>query len=1017
MQQVGRYTLTATLGAGGFGTVYLATDPATGEPVAVKVLDWPDHDDRRAMFRQEVAALLSVASPHVVRVRDVLDQPGLAAIVTDYVEGASLRQVLDRQGPLTGPQALSVLSGALRGLAAVHAAGLVHADLKPENILLDRSGSSRLIDFGIAGPPRTLGGPDTWIGTPAYLAPEVVLGQHIDLRSDLYAAAATLFELLAGRPPYVGPNPVATALLHVQAPVPDLRAMRAGVHEHLAVLCAQDLAKDPVWRHQNTPAFLASLDIAATAAFGPDWATGTAIAAATSSVGALVGATVALLPHAGVGLLGAAPMAGPLAAGALGAAGFVGGGAAGGLAGGGFAGGGAAGGLAGGSAAGGLAGGGAAGGFAGGGAAGGAAGGLAGSGAAGGAVAGGAGAAGAGGAGTLGGAAAAGAGGSGVAGAGGGITAGAGGVKAAIAAAAAVATIGAGAATVVLLEDDEPAAPVRYEPAVVAAYTTQPADYTQPGEAFVVRDDGTPVQIKGISHNQQDPGESTGIHLASDRAGRSVVAVDGARIAAVSGADPTRQSTADCACVAVAPAPDGSFVAVTTDDTLARFSVDDGRITEEGVTPITGAPRPSGDGNRFYVEHLLAVTDDAAYLTLPGAKGEGVFFPVSLSRVDLDSGRASVLQDLGVTFFGDIATSESGRYVALDTAHDDGCAVSEIVVLDIEQTERSDRLVGRTLAGPDGLGDTGFPDSPVQSLSFDGEDLLAGARLGESCSESGAPARVFRSPVGALGTVDDRIAERNWEAEGPQLGIRWRATTHDDRLLATWASDEGSQLWLGDPEAGGAKIAAAVDEVIRIGPPGRLPEAADSPGTDEVDVNPWFADGTLKPGYQVEDAGSDYVIDCTYDTGSPVSRSAGTHSCGTTADYTYACWNDPASRRHMLCLSTPWDRTVQRVNVSNLRQDQPPYDGPSPYGIELADGSQCRFRLGGAWGATPPGTLATYGCDNGWILLRPDSGAEFEKRDDGSWWVLAYHESPGGPEDQEPAQRVEITTVYWMAAG
>lgn len=328
---IGRYPVTAVIGAGGFGTVYLGSDPTTGEPVAIKVLDWPDHDNRRELFRQEVAALLAVDHPNVVRVRDVIDVPGLAAIVTEYVEGASLRQVLAQHGPLDGPQALAVLTGALRGLAAVHAVGLVHADLKPENILLDRTGTSRLIDFGLTGPPRWLGGPDTWIGTPTYLAPEVVIGQHIDLRSDLYATAVILFELLTGRPPYVGSDPVMTTLLHVQAPIPDVRQVRADVHDQLAALCAQDLAKDPAARHQNTPAFLTSLDVAATAAYGPGWAESTAVVT-TAALSGLVGATLAVLGSAGTGLLGAAPIAGTLAlgtAGAAGAAGLAGGAGAG----------------------------------------------------------------------------------------------------------------------------------------------------------------------------------------------------------------------------------------------------------------------------------------------------------------------------------------------------------------------------------------------------------------------------------------------------------------------------------------------------------------------------------------------------------------------------------------------------------------------------------------------------------------------------------------------------------------
>ncbi|MFC7505037.1 serine/threonine-protein kinase, partial [Nocardioides sp. GCM10030258] len=344
MQQIGRYPVSRVIGSGGFGTVHLGVDPGSGEPVAIKVLDWPEQGWRRRMFRDEAAALRSVNHPNVVRIRDVIDTPDLAALVTDYVEGASLRRVLEEAGPLNGPQALSVLTGALQGLAAVHATGLVHADLKPENILLDTTGTSRLIDFGLTGPPRALSGPDTWIGTPAYLAPEVVLGQHIDQRSDLYATAVMLFELLCGRPPYVGPNPVMTALLHVQSPIPDLQRLYPGISDALAGLCTQDLAKDPTRRHQNSRAFLTSLNIAATQAYGAEWA------AAGAALGTLVASTLAALSGlsaapAALGLLGAAPAAAPLAAG-LAAAGAIGsGGVAAGLGGAG-AGGGVAGGAA-----------------------------------------------------------------------------------------------------------------------------------------------------------------------------------------------------------------------------------------------------------------------------------------------------------------------------------------------------------------------------------------------------------------------------------------------------------------------------------------------------------------------------------------------------------------------------------------------------------------------------------------------------------------------------------------------
>lgn len=319
MEQIGPYRIEGVLGAGGFGTVFLAADPVTGESVAVKVLDWPDDDWRRQMFRDEARALLAVQHPNVVRVRAIIDEPGLAAIVTDYVEGASLRAVLERDGQLTGPQALAVLEGALRGLAAVHAQGLVHADLKPDNILLDRAGSSRLIDFGLTSPARPLNGPDTWVGTPAYLAPEVVLGTHIDQRSDIYAAAVILFELLTGRQPYRGPTPTMTALLHVQSDIPDPRHVETSVSDLLASLTMRDLAKDPQLRHQRAPDFSAGLETAATETYGFEWRKVGAVAGAGSATGAVAALVAALLTTApaGAGLLGAPPLVAGGAASAL----------------------------------------------------------------------------------------------------------------------------------------------------------------------------------------------------------------------------------------------------------------------------------------------------------------------------------------------------------------------------------------------------------------------------------------------------------------------------------------------------------------------------------------------------------------------------------------------------------------------------------------------------------------------------------------------------------------------------
>jgi serine/threonine protein kinase len=169
--------VSAVLGSGSFGTVYVGRDPGTGLAVAVKVLDRDRRDDAvfMAALRAEADAMRRIDDPHCVKVLDVIDEPALAAIVTELIDGASLRAVLGRAGRLTGPQALDVMRGALRGLIAVHEAGLVHGDIKPDNILVDRRGVSRLIDFGLAREAGSaLRADGSLAGSPAYMSPEQI---------------------------------------------------------------------------------------------------------------------------------------------------------------------------------------------------------------------------------------------------------------------------------------------------------------------------------------------------------------------------------------------------------------------------------------------------------------------------------------------------------------------------------------------------------------------------------------------------------------------------------------------------------------------------------------------------------------------------------------------------------------------------------------------------------------------------------------------------------------------------
>jgi len=244
-----RYTITTVLGRGTCGTVYEGEGP--DGPVAVKLLreDLAADQTLIARFVQERTALTSLHHPNVVGVRDLVVDGTDLALVMDLVRGSDLRQLLENERVLRPQLAAVVVAGTAEGLAAAHERGIIHRDVKPENILLDHSGGAlvpRLADFGIArlvdGPRRTRA--TRIIGTPDYLAPEVIEGLQPGPAVDMYALGTVLFELLTGWTPFGGGHPGAVLRRHVTDKVPVL----PGVPGPLAALVASCLAKGPAAR-------------------------------------------------------------------------------------------------------------------------------------------------------------------------------------------------------------------------------------------------------------------------------------------------------------------------------------------------------------------------------------------------------------------------------------------------------------------------------------------------------------------------------------------------------------------------------------------------------------------------------------------------------------------------------------------------------------------------------------------------------------------------------------------------
>lgn len=282
-----RFRFSGVLGRGGSGTVYLVYDAVLGRDVALKILD-PDLAGSSSFLRRywaEVETMSRLHHPHVVEILDHGEEHGRAWLVTEYVEGASLRQVLERSDTLTAPQALGLLAGALDGLAFVHGSGVIHGDITPGNILVDRLGVSKLADFG-----ESLGPTGRGAGmTPAYASPEAAKGLALDARSDLYSLGVVLYECLAGHPPFNGQVPEVVLHRQVTSPPPPV----PGLPAPLADLVAHSLAKDPAQRPQSAGEFLARLEEAAAKSEGPRWRERAALvglgAVAGGEVGALAG--------------------------------------------------------------------------------------------------------------------------------------------------------------------------------------------------------------------------------------------------------------------------------------------------------------------------------------------------------------------------------------------------------------------------------------------------------------------------------------------------------------------------------------------------------------------------------------------------------------------------------------------------------------------------------------------------------------------------------------------------------
>ena len=272
----GRYDVLARLGVGGVGVVYQGRQVQLDRLVAIKVLQQSAaaSPEWRRRFEREARVLSALAHPNIVPITDFGIDGDVPYLVMELLQGKTLADLIN-EGPVSPARALDIVGQTLRGLAFAHRQGIAHRDLKPANIFLqalpDHADHVRLLDFGMAkflegasspSPAENLSRAGVVFGTPSYMAPEQAKAERVDTRADIYAAGVILFQLLAGRLPYVADTPEGVMEAHVFEPVPSLAEVRPDLSIARLVQPVIDraMAKKPAERYPQALWMLSALE-------------------------------------------------------------------------------------------------------------------------------------------------------------------------------------------------------------------------------------------------------------------------------------------------------------------------------------------------------------------------------------------------------------------------------------------------------------------------------------------------------------------------------------------------------------------------------------------------------------------------------------------------------------------------------------------------------------------------------------------------------------------------------------
>jgi serine/threonine protein kinase len=287
-----RYRWIETIGRGGMGIVFKVHDLELEEEVAIKVLspDW-ETDDQQLLtrFKREINLNRKIKHPNIARIHDFGMSGDYPFITMEFVPGVDLRTLIQREGRLAPPTAISILRQIALGSDAAHRLGIIHRDLKSQNVMVEESGAVAILDFGLARGKQSvvLTLDSVMVGTPHYMSPEQALGRPTDARSDVYSIGVMGFEMLTGKVPFDGESPLIIAMKHVSEPVPVDMSNFPDVAPELQAIVLKALAKNPDGRFPSAADLEAELamlrpfpvpSLAAAAAPapavpapGPDW--------------------------------------------------------------------------------------------------------------------------------------------------------------------------------------------------------------------------------------------------------------------------------------------------------------------------------------------------------------------------------------------------------------------------------------------------------------------------------------------------------------------------------------------------------------------------------------------------------------------------------------------------------------------------------------------------------------------------------------------------------------------------